>query len=219
MVIVTSDENYIQEFYKLHARIIFWVGLIVLTFTSSCKSLSEIGSKNTHILTISKDDFNKLNGTYSNSFDTTFGKVTHSPYDGRSDVERLTVLNQLFNNYPESAWRDESGKIIDPKEKWVKIEFNSRKIATVSMYHNDKFIFSKNIHGKFKNGYFYLRPKVYIIPFFPLIFAYCFERVRIGKTKDDYLAIDYRTNNGGFALIAGGSERGSASSIYEKKKY
>ena len=103
-------------------------------------------------------------------------------------------------------------------EKWIKIEFNTQETATISMYHNDKFLFSKDIHGKFKNGYFYLQPKVYVIPFIPLIFGYNFQRTRIGKTTDEGLLIDYKVNRWGFALIAGSQESGNASSIYAKKK-
>ena len=213
-----TDRNLIEEMHRWRELIILSVGLALLTFVTSCKPLSEIGNKNTNIVTISKDEFNKLNGTYSNNFDTTFGKVTHFPYDGWSDDKRLSILNQLFNNYPESAWRNENGKMIDPKEKWIKIEFNSKRTATVSMYHNEKFVFSKSIHGKFKNGCFYLRPKIWVVPLVPLFFGYNFERARLGKTTNDDLIIDYRVNVWGFALIAGSADKGFASSIYGKKK-
>lgn len=213
-----TDRKLIEEMHRWRELIILSVGLALLTFVTSCKPLSEIGNKNTNIVTISKDEFNKLNGTYSNNFDTTFGKVTHSPYDGGSGDKRLTILNQLFNNYPESAWRNENGKMIDPKEKWIKIEFNSKKTATVSMYHNKRFVFSKSIHGKFKNGCFYLRPKIWVIPLVPLVFGYNFERARLGKTINDDLIIDYRVNRWGFALVGGSADKGFASSIHGKEK-
>jgi hypothetical protein len=127
MFMEITDTKLIEEMHRWRELIILSVGLALLTFVTSCKPLSEIGNKNTNIVTISKDEFNRLNGTYSNNFDTTFGKVTHFPYDGRSDDKRLTILNQLFKNYPESAWRNENGKMIDPKEKWIKIEFHSKK--------------------------------------------------------------------------------------------
>jgi hypothetical protein len=192
--------------------------LTILTLAAtSCKPFLQVGNKNFQIENTTEDEFQKLNGTYSNSFDTTAGKINHFPYDGRNDYGRLTILWQLFQKIPETAWRDENHKMINPKEKWIKIEFQSKKQATISMYHNDNFVFSKNIHGKFKNGYFYLRAKVYIIPFFPLFFVYNFERTRIGKTTDDNLIIDYKVNRWGFALIAGGEDKGVASSIYKNK--
>jgi hypothetical protein len=197
---------------------IFYIFATLTLITTSCKSLSNVGGNNFQVVDLIKDDFKQLNGTYSNSFDTIVGTINHSPYDGFSDEQRVTVLSQLFYNVPEKAWRDENGKMINHKEKWIKIEFNSKKQATISMYHNDKLVFSKKIHGKFKNGYFYLRPKMYVIPLFPLVFGYNFERARMGKTTDDDLVIDYTVNMWGFAVFAGSADKGATSSIYKKKK-
>jgi hypothetical protein len=85
------------------------------------------------------------------------------------------------------------------------------------MYHNNEFVFSKKIHGKFKNGFFYLRQKFYILPLIPILFGYNFERARIGKTMDSNLIIDYTVNSWGLALVAVGSDKGVASTIYKRK--
>jgi hypothetical protein len=192
--------------------------LTILTLAStSCKPLSEIGNKNVQAENVTKENFRKLNGTYANNFDSMTGKINHSPGDGLSSHERLTILSQLFKHLPETAWRDKNNKLIDPKEKWIRIEFQSKKLSTISMYHNDNFVFSKKIHGKFKNGYFYLRPKIFVIPFVPLAFGYNFERARIG-ISDGNLIIDYRINRWGFAILAGSSDKGYSSSVYKKKK-
>ncbi len=188
---------------------------MILTATS-CKPLSEIGNKNFKPENITKTNFKKLNGIYANSFDSTIGKLKHSPYDGRNDYERITILDQLFYNYPEIAWRDSNGEFIDPKEKWIKLEFQSTKLATVSMYHNNNFVFSKKIRGKFKNGYFYIRAKNFVVPLIPLAFGYNFERARIGISAD-HLIIDYRVNRWGFALVAGSADKGYISSTFKKK--
>ena len=198
---------------------LLYIFAILILVTTSCKSLSKAGGNNFQIVDLSKDNIKQLYGTYSNSFDTIVGTINHYPYDGLRDEERVTVLEQLFQiqNIPETAWRDENGKMINHKEKLIKIEFNSKKQATISMYHNDKFVFSKKIHGKFKNGYFYLRPKIYVIPLFPLVFGYNFERTRIGKTIDGNLIMDYTVNRWGFALVAGSADKGATSSVYKKK--
>lgn len=213
--------SHINELYTIIKNFILKNSLYILILltlvTTSCKPLSKITDKTYQIENITKKEFQKLNGIYSNTSDTITGKLNHFPYDGQSDYERLIILSQLFQYFPETAWRDENGKRINPKEKWIKIEFQSKKKATVSMYHNDNFVFSKNIHGKFKNGHFYLRPKVFVIPLFPLAFAYNFERARIGKTMEDNLIIEYTVNRWGFALVAGSSDRGATSSIYKKK--
>ena len=187
---------------------------------TGCKSLSNVGSHNYNILDVTwtKDDFKRLNGTYSNSFDTIVVEIMgHNPYNALIDKQHISALNQLFLCIPEKVSRDENGEWIDLKEKFIKIEFNSKKQATISMFHNDKCIFSKNIHGKFKNGYFYLRPKIYVIPLIPLVFGYNFERSRIGKTLYDDLIIDFTVNSWRGALMAGSPavERGTTSSIYK----
>lgn len=214
--ILRSTNSFFDNILK---RKYFYIFTILTLVVTGCKSLSKVGNTNAQaITTLTKDNFKQLNGIYSNRFDTLIGSINHFPGDGQSDEQRITVLFQLFQNYPETAWRDESGKMIDPKEKWIKIEFNSKKHATISLYQNDKFVFSKNIHGKFKNGYFYLRPKVYVIPLIPLVFGYNFERTRIGKTTDDDLVIDYTVNRWGFALVAGSADIGASSTIYKKKQ-
>lgn len=194
---------------------IFYVFIFALVVIG-CKPLSKVGN-NTLVTPLTKDDFQQLNGTFSDISDTIIGSVTHHPYDGWSDEQRITILNQLFYTIPEIAWRDENGKFINAHEKWIEIKFKSKKQAVVSMYHNDKFIFSKKIRGKFKNGYFYLRPKVYVIPIFPIVFGYHFERTRIGLTTNRNLIIDHTINMSGFAVLAGSSEKGATSSIYKRK--
>lgn len=187
---------------------------IVLT---GCKSLSKIANSNIEAQAITTDNYQKLNGTYSNSHDTIFGSIEYSTYYGINDYRRITILEQLFYNYPESAWRDENEQIINPNEKWIKIDFQSKKRAIISMYQNDKFLFSKIIHGKIKNGYFYLRPKSYVLPFVPLLFGYNFERARLGITGENNLIIDYSVNQWGVFFITGGYEKGSATSIFKRK--
>lgn len=191
---------------------------MILTFIgSSCMPLSKVGNKGVEVVTLSKDDYKKLDGIYSNELETMVGEIIHLPYYSFQANQGLPILNQLFNNYPQSAWRDKNGEIINPKEKWIKIEFQSNKSATVSMYHNEDYVFSKKIHGKFKNGYFYLRPKIYILPFLPLVFGYNFERARIGQTTDKDLIIDYTVKRWGFAIAAGSADKGATSTIYKRK--
>jgi len=198
-------------------------GILTLVATG-CKSLSKVGNHNYNILdvTITKDDFRKLNGTYYNSFDTIVVEIIgQNPYNALIRYKRhVTALSQLFIYIPQKVSRDENDKWIDLKEKSINIEFNSKKQVTISMFHDDKCTFSKNIHGKFKNGYFYLRPKIYVIPLIPLVFGYNFERARIGKTLYDDLIIDFTVNSWGGVIMAGSPavERGTTSSIYKKVK-
>lgn len=203
---------------KLKAeQLIYVLSVLVISFTS-CNPLSKITNNNIQTEFITNNDYLKLNGVYSNSYDTIIGDIKHFPGDGLNNFQRITILYQLFwYNYPETAWRDENNQMINPKEKWIKIELQSKKHGIISMYHNDKCVFSKNIHGKFKNGYFYLRPKNYVIPLFPLLFGYNFERARLGKTIENNLVIDYAVNRWGYALVAGSEDKGVATSVFKTR--
>jgi len=203
---------------KLKVERLIYVFAILIICLTSCSPLSKIVYTNIQNQAITNDDYTKLNGIYSNSYDTIIGGIKHFPFDGKDDYDRITILYQLFcYNYPETAWRDEYNEMINPLEKWIKIEFHSKDYATISFYHNDVFVFSKRIHGEFKDGYFYVRPKVYVLPLIPLLFGYNFERARLGKTIDNNLVIDYSVNRWGFALVAGSSDKGIATTIYKNK--
>jgi len=209
-----SKRRELSLYFLVYSIAIF---AIISVVAIGCKPISKVGINNIHVKTIKGSNFKELNGIYSNRFDTVAGKIIHYPYDAVNDTQRVSILSQLFLRFPETAWRDENGKMINPKEKWIKIEFQSKNKAIISMYNKDKFVFAKQIHGKFKNGYFYLRPKVVVIPLIPLIFGYSFQRARIGKTNDDNLIIDCTLNRWWFALFAGFADKWFASSIYKSK--
>jgi hypothetical protein len=195
----------------------FTILIIISLFFISCTSLSKLGINEYPPEILSKNNYYRLNGNYLESHDTICGKLEHLPYAGFDELETQSLICQLFLSIPETYYRDDKGEIIKSNEKWVKIEFLSNKKAILSMYHKDKFVFSKTIHGKFKNGYFYLRPKMYVIPLIPIVFGYSFQRARIGLSGEDLL-IDYSVNMWGFALFGGSSDKGYTSSVYRKKK-
>ena len=84
-------------------------------------------------------------------------------------------------------------------------------------YQKGNCFLTKRIKGKFKNGYFYVKPKVSLIPFFPVYYVHDIERVRISKVGDD-IVVDHSVKMWGFALIAGATESGRSTSIYKSKK-
>jgi len=203
---------------KSKLKIVYpFIILGLLLTIMSCKPLSKLRIEGYPIEKISKDNYTELNGIYSNQFDTIIGKLEHSPGHGTFDIlNEQTIMSQLFWPTPEQALKDDFGKRIEPEYISVKIEFESSKKAIVSMYQNDQLLFSKSIRGKFKNGYFYLRPKFFIIPLFPLIYGHHFERTRIGKTGNN-LTIDYNINTFFIMVMGGGFDKGYASSIYRHK--
>lgn len=90
---------------------------------------------------------------------------------------------------------------------YSQLHFTSNRRGSLSGYYNHPLLFSKKIRGRVKKGYFYLRTQWYILPFFPIWYVQDFQRIRISKTEKG-LVLDHRINTWGFALVAGGEEKG-----------
>ena len=172
-----------------------------------CRPLKNLSPTTYQIEPIKKNEFEKLNGRYYNFQDTVFGKITHNPARG-IDENNKKLLDRLFVFLPDKAYDN----VVT-----VEIKFISNRLATVNVYENDVFIFTKNISGKIKNGYFYVSPKVFIVPFFPIFYWHNFEQVRIGKVGND-IVLDHTLNSWGITLFGGGSDKGFSTSIYKKLK-
>jgi hypothetical protein len=182
--------------------------IFMATITIGCGPLKNLGPSTYIIEPIEKSDYAKLNGTYLDIQDTVFGNTVQLPKRG-IDVNNRRLLDRLFIFYPNGA--NDDGTIVN-------IKFCSNREAIVSAHLSGSVVFTKIIHGKFKNGYFYLRPKVLIIPFFPVFYRHNFERVRLGKMGDD-IVVDHSFLWMGFALIDGGSSHGRVTSVYKQAKY
>lgn len=189
--------------------------LFLVCMVVGCTPLSRLSLGNHPADYLTKADYKKLNGVYSNRHHAISGNLKHGPYNGHDEFEGCSILSQLFWNIPGKAYQQYSLDTLQ-EDEWVSMEFISSKRAIVSLHHNETFIFSKKIHGKFRKGYFYIRPKVFILPLIPLAFGYNFERARIGRSDRD-LIMDYSVNRWGFVLVAGSSDRGHVSSAYKSK--
>jgi hypothetical protein len=96
-----------------------------------------------------KLDFTKLSGTYHNSIDTSFGEIEHSPKRGIQE-DQLKLCDLLFLIPTYSGYNE---------NVFIKLEFISKNKANIEVYDDEGIISSKSIKGKFKNGYFYVKPK------------------------------------------------------------
>ncbi|WP_430401664.1 hypothetical protein [Fluviicola sp.] len=189
---------------------VLYFSFTLLLLTISCTQLKRLELKDYPITPVSRENYKELNGTYLNRSDTACG----TSYDSRVDRSDIPVtdddlIRTLITKIPESVDLDQGES--------VKIEFTSRKKATIGYYRVDKLLFSKVISGKFKNGYFYRRTKWYLIPFFPLFARYENDQVRIGKSGDK-LIVDSYYKSFGLYFIAGGSNRGRTKAVYPIKK-
>lgn len=179
----------------------------ISAMTIGCKPLKNLSSNTYTIDSLQKTDFSKLNGIYKNSQDTVFGKIIHKPENGMGEND-LTLLERFFIILPDKGNHDDIT---------VKIEFFSKNTAHVSTCENGQILDTKKLRGGFKNGYFYVRPKWYFIPFFPANFGYNFKRVRIGKIDDDII-VDQTVKIWGKAHMVTISDSGRITSIYRSVK-
>lgn len=180
--------------------------LTILTLAlSSCQSLKNLSPTEFQIQEIEKNNFSTLNGQYKNVQDTVFGQIVHLPGRGLNENDKK-LNDRLFLFVPKYGYNESSS---------VKLEFESNRKCTVIGLYNSQILFEKKLKGKFKSGYFYVRPKFYLIPFFPLYYVHRFKRIRIGKTISNDLVIDHTEKMWGFALFAGGEDKGRVTSIYK----
>lgn len=178
--------------------------LIIFTVSEGCSPLQNLSPADYSVDRISKKDYQVFNGTYNNRQDTVFGKIVHIPYRG-IDENNLSLADRLYIFFPDQAY----GEGVT-----MKFEFISKNKAIVSAYQNGEAIFTKNLRGRIKKNYFYVRPRLFFVPFFPVVYVHDFERVRIGKIENDII-VDHTIKMWGFALFAGGSDSGLTTSIYK----
>lgn len=174
-----------------------------------CKTLADISSERAMPEHLNKSDFKNLNGYYSNSSTEVVGKRGLYPGGRWKPVEKSNLLPLLYKRLPAGEVREADTVT---REK-VQIHFNSPRMAVVSLYRNDSLAYSIRIKGRFKEGFFYLRPKNYAVPFFPVWFGYNAERARMGMAGHGLL-IDYRLSMWGFALFGGTDTRVEISSVF-----
>jgi hypothetical protein len=182
----------------------FFLLLMAVLFMVGCQRLTNLCPAEYEIEKLNEEEFMKLNGVYSNHEDTVFGELSRAPIPRNgSSSENLT-----HGLYRPVAWKIE-GAISS-----ISLEFVSSKRAIIKGYGPTGTLFyTGKLKGKFKNGYFYLRPKIVVIPFFPILYIHRFERARI-SIANNYLVIDHTINRSGFALMGGGSDRGRITSVY-----
>lgn len=179
----------------------------ILLLSTGCNSLSNLAPASYQIEQLNKNQFQNLNGIYRNYQDTAFGQIITTPKQGEK-LKNYGLLDRLFIFIPNEAYSDST---------LVEIEFVTDKKAIVKSYNNGMLIFSRKLKGELKNGYFYVNPKLLIIPFFPLVYYHTFEQVRIGKVGQNII-IDNSVKMCAFSLLFWGIgfDKGTMTTIYTK---
>lgn len=179
---------------------------LVITF-SQCTPLKRMGFEEISTKNITKENYKNLEGTYSNTpilYKTKFSGIPY-PY-----ADTLTLFS-ILSGEPNSSFKPDN-----PTDS-VAIKLLSKNKILITLINEKEDIVNLTLRGRIKNGHFYSRTKGFVVPFIPILFGYRFERFRIGLIKNNNLSVDFRLNHWAFALIAGTTEKGSCSAIYEKE--
>ncbi len=173
-----------------------------------CKPLANLNPNDLYIEQLNEKNCHLINGFYSNNQDTAFGKIVHTPGKERLKDYRNKLLERFFIVLPGEVY--EKGVV-------VQIKCLSKTKINVTALQQGNEVFTRNIRGKYKNGYFYLRPKIIFIPFFPIYYVHNFERARISKTANSIM-IDHTIRMWGFSIFAGSGDSGNSTSMYLELK-
>jgi hypothetical protein len=156
------------------------------------------------------------------------GCATFRPIQGRELIatskKNYSNLNGIYCNQPadsvmvmflSSHLKLKDRKLANLEDRDVKIRFINPRKAEVGLYHGDSLQMQSVVRGRFKGGYFYLRQRYVLIPFFPILFYSSNEKHRISLAKDS-LIIDWSTYTIGVILI-GADTHDEGSNGYLKK--
>jgi hypothetical protein len=145
------------------------------------------------------------------------GCTTFRPIQGRELIavskKNYSNLNGIYCNQPtdsvmamflSSHLKLKDRKLANLENYDVKIRFINPRKAEVDLYYGDSPQMQSVVRGRFKDGYFYLRQRYILIPFFPIMFYSSNEKHRIGLAKDS-LFIDWAVYTIGVMLIGADS--------------
>tara|TARA_B100000508_G_scaffold24343_1_gene17477 strand:- start:6492 stop:7058 length:567 start_codon:yes stop_codon:yes gene_type:complete len=180
---------------------------LAIILLSGCISLKDHSPKSLKKLEITKENLNSLEGRFKYKQDTVFGEIMRRPFTSFSGSNR-SLTKRMFVFFPNSDYRNETE---------IELAFINSKKLRVSKYDGDSLLGSKLISGKIKNGYFYIRPRILIIPTFPLLYVHNFQQTRLALTGED-LIVDESVRMWAFAIIAGESNKGTNTAIYTRIK-
>ena len=184
---------------------LLFIFIIITVFLQSCATIKDVQHYKTD--GIDKTNYTKLNGQYSNIHtDTTVISYNRS---GGLEYTPKTLWSHTYGyNYDK-----EKG---NSQEQTVKLEFKTHRKILLSLYEKDSLIANRTIRGRIKNGFFYRKPHLVIIPLIPLVMSYHSYRYRIGFSNNS-IVIDYSWKFWGIALIAGGAGNGQTSTTFKKR--
>jgi len=185
---------------KLWYLLFLWVSL------NGCISFHETDRANKN--SIDENNQFKIAGVYES---VPFSKELE---DFREPIgtSNARYQNFLFDRFRLAPYKNHAKS---PNEYKVEIDPVDEHKIILKLVEGSRIIKTKTIRGKYKNGYFYTRCQVIVMPFVPLLFGYRVQRQRIGL-EEDMLIVDLRESRWAFSILAGQSENSQQEAKYKK---
>lgn len=184
-----------------------WYLLALSVSLTGCTSFKEVERTNRLYLDEQKREL--IAGLYE-SMPARVGEIEYL----REPISAGNISDQhfLFNRFKLSSSGEYSGVASD---YLVQLEPINKNTIHLNLIEDSKIIKTRKIKGRYEDGYFYIRRKFIVVPFFPLLFGYRVQRQRIGL-ENGHLVVDLRRNIWMSFLVAGRSENSQQEARYRK---
>lgn len=180
--------------------------MLWILFTG-CASFREVERPNRAFL--DQHNLERLEGIYE-SMPVQIEELEH--FNEHIGIGDTPHQNFLFDRFRLAATKDHAASA---HKYVVKIDVVDENKILLELMSGSETIKTLKIRGKYKNGYFYRRPQVVVVPFVPLLFGYRIQKQRIG-IEEDMLIVDLRENRWAFFLLAGQNENSQHEAKYRK---
>ncbi|AHM62794.1 hypothetical protein D770_22745 [Flammeovirgaceae bacterium 311] len=184
-----------------------WNILVLGFLIMSCTSFKEIERSNRDY--VDEANMFSLAGVYE-SIPHKLGNVVYlSKPISVGDESQHNLLFERFKLSPTKNYADSASRF------FVQVQPVNKKTIALNLIKDSEIQKTKRIKGKYKDGYFYRRKQLIIVPFVPILFGFRAQRQRIGL-ENDLLIVDLRINMWVSFLIAGRFESSQQEAKYKR---
>lgn len=181
--------------------------LLVLLPIISCSPIKEI--ERTDRIYIDEQNMQLLAGIYE-SMPVRAEETNHlSKPISVTDKSERNFLFDRFRLTPTKSYADSAAKYV------VELEPLNARTIQLSLMEGTEIIKTKKLKGRYRDGYFYSRRQLIVVPFIPVLFGYRVQRQRIGLEAGK-LVVDLRQKIWVSFLVAGRAENSQQEAKYNR---
>jgi len=159
-----------------------WLLIVATLLLASCTTFKD--SSSTDRLYLEKQNLHALEGVYAS---TELTPPTYSDGTPKGILFSGDFLNKLYSYNTVKAVSNA------PSNYSFRVAVVDENKLAVSLLKDSIVVKSKTIRGKLKNGYFYRRKALLVMPFVGVLYGYTAHRQRIG-IENETLIVDLRDN-------------------------